>query len=639
MKHRWIILLTLTLFCFSVFVGCDCGDDDDDNDSDSGDDDTADDDADDDTSDDDSADDDVNDDADDDDDGAFRIAVISDANVAHNDMMVWNHQLADFIEEINARDDIDFVVILGDLAGRFYESWWDEFNPSYDPDATWADCFEIALGMLDNLNVPWRLVPGDKDYADNVHTGFDFDTEWADRAGRNQALAGYLGDYFTVDKPWYTFDHKGVTFFAGNSLAGDMWQASNGMTGSMGSEQLADLENVAAGANPMIFMSHHSGPAILETPGDTTLEDVMSAKAGNVMALFNGHHWAYKEYDYYGVDGYSFGALVDETGYWALVEIDPLNETVSVVNHEDLPYPPDWEDFECTPGEASVSLDDFTGSFHTVFMVQMTTDFWILDLLLATADMGETPFVFWVTDDLGGGDYEVEMTQGRMAYSTFPDYSSVHSVSELSYNDSACELYTMHFDEPCMGAVDAQVTYNLMPIINPWSDHAFCGVDMNYETDFLFEAQMGEDDEGHATFDSAQLSLTLKKADVVQTMQQFILDSYCAYTCNVDGPAELMEPWDQCNAQENGHDDECISGTLTFDDIPDICDTLIGDTYYLPVRFLLNLVETLPENMEVNFKFSGWGHSMELVEDQEDLSQDWTVYSAVFGWDCPETPL
>jgi len=100
---------------------------------------------------------------------AFRIVAISDAEICQDDMYEKNNHLDQVVAAINARADIDFVVILGDLAARFYERMWDQpwwQDPPYDPSKTWDDAFALAVDSLANLNVPFYFVPGEKDYTE-----------------------------------------------------------------------------------------------------------------------------------------------------------------------------------------------------------------------------------------------------------------------------------------------------------------------------------------------------------------------------------------------------------------------------------------------------------------------------------------
>lgn len=641
MRTSGLALLLLLGFLF-LAAACDCGDDDDDDNDETGDDESPDDDAspvDDDASPDDDDDDSSptgdDDDNDDTEPETFRIAVISDANIVDNDLLQWNENLGNVIAAINAEPDLDFLVILGDLGVRYYEWWWDDFHAGYDPDMTWDDCLQEALSILQDLQIPYYFVPGDKDYADIYQINFGFNVQWADREERNEDLRGYLGEAFPGTDPWYSFLHKGARFFAGNSMAGDRWQDGVGMTGSLGEAQLDALAAVAGDEIPTIFMSHHNGTAILEGAGQPTLEEVLSAKASGVMALFNGHHFAYQEYEFAGIDGYAFDAVSDgdltEALYYAVAEIDPAARTVTIINKDDLPYPPEYIDYSCEPGESSADMSGLVGTFHTLFFVALETDYEVLNLLLAGAEMGETPFPLWVSADSGNDDYQVLVTQANMF-----DGAGDHGVYPITEFDVPCDLFTWHYQDPCLATVDAEVEYDVLGLIGSNSGHRECGIGLNYQTGFLMEATIGDDADGNTSFKTGQITVTLGKAKVVAAIEQFITDSYCAYDCE-PSVGDLMTPADQCDAETNGDAAACDAGTLTFADVPEICDTLVGSQVMLPMRLILSLIELLPEAMEITFHFQGWGHEM-LNADFNDMGEDWALNYGVWSWMCPVAP-
>jgi len=249
--------------------------------------------------------------------------------------------------------------------------------------------------------------------------------EWADRDLRDVALKAGLGAAYPIDpgtRPWYSFEHKGVNFFAANSMAGPRWTDAMGIMGSLGQEQLQAFSDLLATGEPVLFFSHHSGPAVFDgmaaasgqgkDAGDLTLEEVIAASPGNLLALFSGHLQNYKKYDFGIENAFDMGAVADSPAHYAVVEIDPVAWTVTILNEPDLPYPPSFIDFDCDPGEDPVGpLADFVGSFHAVFLVAMGVDNWVLDMLLSGQRLGEVPFVFWVTEDAGSGPYKIMFTE------------------------------------------------------------------------------------------------------------------------------------------------------------------------------------------------------------------------------------
>ncbi len=76
------------------------------------------------------------------------------------------------------------------------------------------------------------------------------------------------------------------------------------------------------------------------------------------------------------------------------------------------------------------------------------------------------------------------------------------------------------------------------------------------------------------------------------------------------------------------------------DDAPAQCDALVGRQFKLSIRFVLEAIETMiPDTLDLNMKFSGWGHEMTMINDVADLGQDWVLLNEIFeNWtgNCPD---
>jgi len=192
-----------------------------------------------------------------------------------------------------------------------------------------------------------------------------------------------------------------------------------------------------------------------------------------------------------------------------------------------------------------------------------------------------------------------------------------------------------------MTTMHAELNYDLLRIADPGGDHNGCGVSLNYRTDATAQAKLGLDPDGNPTFSSAEISVDIERDRAIESVRQFIVDSYCAYDCtlgNPPAPANLMVPAAGCDAAANGHQAACDAGTLAFQDVPAGCDTLIGEGTKIPARLVLWILALLPDaNNAVTFRFSGWGHRMTLVDDPDELKDDWTMIDWVWGT-CPLLP-
>ncbi|MCZ7582679.1 MAG: hypothetical protein M5R36_04720 [Deltaproteobacteria bacterium] len=144
---------------------------------------------------------------------------------------------------------------------------------------------------------------------------------------------------------------------------------------------------------------------------------------------------------------------------------------------------------------------------------------------------------------------------------------------------------------------------------------------------------MGNDLDANLSFVDGHFAVSLEKADVMETVEQFLVDSYCANDdCN--GGSVLM-PQNGCSPAANGDTAACTGETLEFGDIPSQCDTEIGTLFKVPVRLIRVLVDMLPNNFVINFQVSGWGHEMTF---SNDFSGDWNIGEDVFdNAYCPST--
>lgn len=625
--------IVFILFCLAWFAGCTCDDDDDNDDDQAVDDDAS---PDDDTTlpDDDASPDDDDDDsspADDDDDDTspaetFRFIVMSDPTIvppATNEVTFWwNDRLDQAVEQINAEADIQFVLLIGDVAADMMEPWVDDVVDG------WEVASALAKEKLDLLQVPYYLAPGDKDYTDEVMT-YEFAIDWADWNARETRLHEIWGDAYPGANPWNVIEHEGVRFFLANSTAGPRLAEANGMTGSFGEDQLNTLANELSGDQWTVFFSHHPGVFALEEAGAPTLEEILSAKADKVAGFFHGHLLGFQKYEWADLEGYSLGGINQSYLYYAIVEVNPATGELTILNEDQLAFPEDWQEFQCEPGQDTAgSLSSLVDTVHSLFISEFKTNYWLVNLFLANADVGNSPMPLWVLEDNSDETFDIEMTQAQYAHWEDGDWVVIYSWSTA---DVACDVFTFSYNDPCLATVDANIAYDLMSIIEPWGVHAACNVQLLYDTDFLLEIKMGEDTDGNLSFPQGQISLTLGKDAVIETIQQFIVDSYCADDWCGGYPLMAGEG---CSAETNGDTAACNAGTLTFADVPTQCDTWIGDNYKIPMRIILAGMGIIPEDFEVTFLLKGWGHKMTLVGD---YTTDYFLETDVFGLNtiCP----
>lgn len=220
------------------------------------------------------------------------------------------------VAELNKHDDLEFVVSLGDIIDRHWES------------------FNYIMPVYDRLKHPHHIVAGNHD--------FDFEPEWLPSVMRTLSMPA----------PYYDFSVKGVRFIAldGNDVstfappkddprraiaearlaASKATGAANAQSwnGSLSDEQFAWLEARLADARDagerVILLCHYPVyPANEHNLWDSERIVELVQKHPHVMAWFNGHNHAGN----YGAIGkqhfVNFHGMVDtpDTSAFAIVSV------------------------------------------------------------------------------------------------------------------------------------------------------------------------------------------------------------------------------------------------------------------------------------------------------------------------------
>ena len=563
---------------------------------------------------------------------AFRIAVISDPRMVADNYRGSNGNLDTVIGAINAEEGVELTVVLGDLAQHV-------INPYGFPDPVdsgpWADAFAIATTKLAGFDETHYVVPGDRDYSVSLNMVDDSTVTFADFATRDAVLKTGLGSSYPGTDPFHQFSHGGVNFFAVNTMAGPDALAGNGATGQLGDAQLTALSTALGGAEPVIVLSHHS-PNLTIDPDSDGFADVLRTNADNVLAVLHGHRMSFAEYEIGGIKAISVGAVSDNAAYWALVEIDPENGTVRVLNRSELPFEHEVpEERACTPGSGTVAgVDDLDGTYHAVFFEDFTSDDEVVNDLVQELQRieghGPLPFALRWIGRVDDNRYEIQVAEAEMYEKFLEEWPEPgdHAIREKS-NVAACYTGVWNFEEPCM-RFSGPITYDPITGFALESSTAMCGISMDYENDIEIDAQMGVVD-GELTIEHAQVYLTVQRDELITALEQYVVDAYCAARC---GFMNDMEVWaihgDNCDKDENGDGDACSAGTLTYADVPRRCDARLGS---VAVRTVIELIDMLIESDEVTFTAPGWGHSMVYIENDwnmENMDTNWAMSSQVF---------
>jgi hypothetical protein len=561
----------------------------------------------------------------------FRFVVFSDPRVDGGNSMGANDLLAAFVEIINARNDVDFVLVMGDLAMRMINPWagWQG-----DP-GTYEEGLGAFVEIMNGLDIPWYAVPGDRDYVVETMLGDINTTTFADFGDRHAFLKATLGGSYPGDAPWFALNHKGASLFVANTMAGPLGYTGNGQSGSLGLDQLNALSAATAGTTPSIVFGHHSPQLSLEEPGVDGFLKRISTSPGTLMALFHGHRFQFGKYAIEGLDVYALGGTAQGPEMYALVEVDPVAKTVTVLNEASLPFKPpmptDAPD-ACEPGQGAVGgLDGFVGSSHAVFFKDFASNDPFLNDLLSELQLGDSdnmlPFGIRVLQQLDGSRYKMAIAEAGM-YKQYTSSRPVAGYHSVDVHGGACQQSEFAFNEPCMSA-SGTVSYDPLIRFSPTAPHAFCNVDFKITVPMHVDVEVGPDSDGNLSFPSALATVVLHKPDVVALLESFLVQSYCFNPCNLWGDIVDLVTGEGCNPEENGHKEACGYRTLTFAEVPPQCDAKLGS---VPVRTILYFADLLPFE-EATVAAWGYGHKMTITED---MSIDWSMSPYVFHYSCLE---
>jgi len=189
---------------------------------------------------------------------SFKFAHVTDTHVGG---ATGEDDLRRTVKDLNTLTDIDFVILSGDIT---------EFGADQE--------LKLAKRILDSLQLPWYVIPG------------NHDGNWSEN-GANTFRTVFGGETFF-------FKHKGYQFIGTNS--GPNMRMS---PGQIPRENLVWMDSVFAAnpdkQTPLIYINHY--------PQDSSLNNWFDAlkrvKTRNVQLAFCGHGHTNKAYDWEGIPG------------------------------------------------------------------------------------------------------------------------------------------------------------------------------------------------------------------------------------------------------------------------------------------------------------------------------------------------
>jgi outer membrane protein assembly factor BamB len=189
----------------------------------------------------------------------FRFAFISDTHIGSPNGAA-EEDLRRTVHDVNAMSDISFVVLTGDVT---------ELGTNEE--------LRAAKKILDSLDVPWHIIPG------------NHDTGWSESGG--------LGFTSTFASDKFVFDHAGVRFFGCPS--GPYVRMSDGHVPRGAIVWMDSLLAVTPPDMPLIFLNHYP----MDNGLDNWYEITDRLREYNTIAILCGHGHRNKAMDFEGIPG------------------------------------------------------------------------------------------------------------------------------------------------------------------------------------------------------------------------------------------------------------------------------------------------------------------------------------------------
>lgn len=190
----------------------------------------------------------------------FRFAQLTDLHLTpHNPMP--KEDLLKSVAQLNATDQIDFVLVTGDL------------TESGDQES-----MEEVKSCLELLKVPYYVVLG------------NHETKWSE--------SGCTAFHKVFGDERFVFEHKGIQFIGFNS--GPLMRMAYGHVVPQDIHWMTEIMKQAGKQQPFIMVTHYP---ILKNDVDNWYEVTDAVRPFNVRMFIGGHYHTDKEFRYDGIPG------------------------------------------------------------------------------------------------------------------------------------------------------------------------------------------------------------------------------------------------------------------------------------------------------------------------------------------------
>ena len=528
--------------------------------------------------------------------GAVVFAVTSDPHIVGNHDHGITKRLADCLETVgNLAPMVEAVFITGDLI--------DSLETKPDLPHGFLPIFAETLAASP---VTVHPVAGNHDYYSQNYPQFLLTD---DQAAADEMRRQQLGI-----EPYYVQMINGVKFILLNSMQGELWDISLGLSGSLGTVQLQWLEGQLKEGAPAVLFLHHPPELTEEIEGQVTLAEVVAAHNDTILGIFAGHLHLWSRTDIAGVPVYLTAANQDGVVYHH-VKVEPETMTLTILNEEDIDYG-EFEVSSCSP-DGKVAVEDwglFEGSVQHLLIESAAAEPSGFGEYLEEAIMMLPMLIRFEAPDPSG-----KVLPGRLTIGTYmgngvgglPPY--VEPVP-----GAPCLIVNLLLDNPCFLSQPVNLTMDIakglgLPLPDGWNMRVA-----------LTDVQL----QGHATADGKPIltnglltmgvDLNLTVADV----QQIVIDEYCAGTIGICQPGSEGMP--SCPAEP--------AGPKFFPEIPTNCDVVVAG---FGLRMVLTLIQTVPGGKgSIQALYNTWHPESSEVGMAGTYSPD--LFSMKAGGNCAQ---
>ena len=224
---------------------------------------------------------------------SFKFAWLSDLHIG---IPKADEYLKTIVEDINKRNELEFVIITGDITEKGSN---EELS--------------LAKQILDKLRVNYYLLPG------------SYDTQWSESACTK------FKELWKDDK--FVFEHKGTKFIG--LCSSIPWL---GIGGHISPEDLTWLDNVLTKTNPqqeIIYLQYHT----LDSETDNWFDVTNRLRNKNVSAILVGYGHENKLYNFNGIEGAMGRPALNNRESWGYTEVENRKDTIAFyeINTDSIP--------------------------------------------------------------------------------------------------------------------------------------------------------------------------------------------------------------------------------------------------------------------------------------------------------------